>query len=427
MLFFFVICSYDLYSAATTWTVKKSGGGDFTSISVAISNAIPGDTIEIIDGEIYNENLVIFINTIILRGAPGQTPTIENQGSSHTITINNGITGVIIDNLIIKNNILMNTVYMSNASGNTIKNCKMTGSTSMGIGVYIIDGPNNKIVNCSISDFNNGIMLNSTSGSVSTYIFYNTIYNCNNAIYFQNFNGDQFIFNNTIVDNGTGININGPTVGGYYYYFKNNIINNSGDDLFLNINGTNSYNCNFANNCYVQVNNMNPGYIFENNEGGNINQDPQLNVDYTLMSGSPCIDAGVSIDYAAYGVSADVPAAIGPRDIGAHESSSSAPGAFETAKYVKLSANKLTPGKETTISIDLDKFGKDKVYVKASIYDLRGRLVKKLYEDSVLTSGPPNITWDGKNSFNQYVGSSVYLLKVQLDNIMRTRKIFFVK
>ena len=76
---------------------------------------------------------------------------------------------------------------------------------------------------------------------------------------------------------------------------------------------------------------------------------------------------------------------------------------------------------------DLKEIAEDNIYVKVVIYDLQGKVVKNLCAKRIASSQNYKLTWDGKDEDGNYVGSGVYLLKVQLDSVVKTKKIFFVQ
>ncbi|KAA0011043.1 MAG: hypothetical protein FE037_04195, partial [Thermoplasmata archaeon] len=65
--------------------VDKSGGGDFTTISEAIANAVDGDRIIVRSG-VYNENLLVDKN-VSIEGENRETTIIEASSNGHTVKL----------------------------------------------------------------------------------------------------------------------------------------------------------------------------------------------------------------------------------------------------------------------------------------------------------------------------------------------------
>jgi hypothetical protein len=79
----------------------------------------------------------------------------------------------------------------------------------------------------------------------------------------------------------------------------------------------------------------------------------------------------------------------------------------------------------TTISFDLPE-GKRRQYVDLGIYDIRGRLVRKLI-DSSLEPGTHKVCWDGRDERGMRVPSGVYLYVLKAGNETLTRKMTALK
>ena len=388
--------------------IPISGGGT-NQIMSAVGSAPPGEVIQIQDSMTYNESAINFSITasnVTIEAAPGQTPTLVHTVPGPLINVN--------------------------ANNVTIKNLRMIGNPTSIDAIYI-NGDYCKVINCTISGFTNGIQAYSV---VDVLLAYNTIYGCRSGIYVWDPtmpNPIINVFNNTVVNNSFYgiVIIDTQSATTPMAYVKNNIAFNNGiTDINLDSTPFGVLSVYLENNCYQNI----APTMLALYEAANININPMLSGDYSLLSGSPCIDAGANIDYASYGVfSPDVPVISGSaRDIGANEGAGA--GAFDTSTHVKLSANKIFPGKTTTISlVDLNKLSgnengnEDKVYVKATVHDLMNRLVRRLCDETVTASAGKSFTWDGKDSNGKYVGASVYILRVQLGSTVRTRKIFFVK
>jgi hypothetical protein len=65
-------------------------------------------------------------------------------------------------------------------------------------------------------------------------------------------------------------------------------------------------------------------------------------------------------------------------------------------------------------------------YVKLSIYDINGILVRTLYEGNQ-SAGRYQTVWDGENSSGMKVGSGVYFYRIQANSFVQTRKMILLK
>nr|MEE4268434.1 FlgD immunoglobulin-like domain containing protein [Candidatus Krumholzibacteria bacterium] len=62
---------------------------------------------------------------------------------------------------------------------------------------------------------------------------------------------------------------------------------------------------------------------------------------------------------------------------------------------------------ETRVAFELPRGG----YVNLAVYDLTGRLVRKL-ADGLFVAGRHEMTWNGRNSQGLHAGSGVYLMRL---------------
>lgn len=76
----------------------------------------------------------------------------------------------------------------------------------------------------------------------------------------------------------------------------------------------------------------------------------------------------------------------------------------------------------TTIEFQLPKNGN----VDISVYDLNGRLVKKLY-DGQQSVGTHQLKWAGENSFGQSVASGLYIYTIQFEDEVLSKKMIYLK
>jgi hypothetical protein len=70
--------------------------------------------------------------------------------------------------------------------------------------------------------------------------------------------------------------------------------------------------------------------------------------------------------------------------------------------------------------------GKDE-FVNLNIFDIQGRLVKSLVNNSYYPTGYYNINWNGKNNMGIQVPSGMYIYKLVSENQTLTRKMVFMK
>jgi len=95
-------------------------------------------------------------------------------------------------------------------------------------------------------------------------------------------------------------------------------------------------------------------------------------------------------------------------------------------KAYALSQNFPNPfNPSTTIQYDVPK-GESSTPVDVSIYDMRGRLVRRLVNEE-RTPGRHQIHWDGRDDQGQRVSSGVYLYKIVAGSFLSTKKMIMVR
>ncbi|MFQ6103741.1 MAG: FG-GAP-like repeat-containing protein [Candidatus Glassbacteria bacterium] len=80
---------------------------------------------------------------------------------------------------------------------------------------------------------------------------------------------------------------------------------------------------------------------------------------------------------------------------------------------------------QTTIGFDLPDAG-EKIAVRLSIYDVRGRLVRKLV-DGELSPGQHRVIWDGRDDAGVSLGSGVYLYMIKTGDFTARRKLVLLR
>ncbi len=78
----------------------------------------------------------------------------------------------------------------------------------------------------------------------------------------------------------------------------------------------------------------------------------------------------------------------------------------------------------TTISFKIGTMEAEPVFLE--IFDLKGQLVKTLLSRK-LNSGSYEITWDGTNDTGQFVAAGVYIYKMEIGELIETRKMTLMK
>ena len=88
-----------------------------------------------------------------------------------------------------------------------------------------------------------------------------------------------------------------------------------------------------------------------------------------------------------------------------------------------LDANYPNPfNASTTLSFGVKEAGA----VRLSVYNGRGRLVKTLVNDTK-APGQYQIVWDGKDEYNNAVAAGLYLIRMESDGFIQTRKALLIK
>ncbi len=213
--------------------VDQSGGGDYTTINAAISNAYSDDTVYVGPG-VYEENVVITTSIKLIGSGPKYTFIQTNMDG---ITVEAYLVTEIANFSITAGN---NGITLHGSNSSTIKNCIIEGCGASGIYIYNKNYVNLMVTNNTIaSNSDDGIRYSGSYGSV-------------------NIQGNIIVFNG-----GNGVYLSSSTENNSY----NNIYGNS------------------------------PNYYSASAGTGDISLNPLFyNMDesnYVLQSSSPSIDTGV--------------------------------------------------------------------------------------------------------------------------------------
>jgi hypothetical protein len=154
---------------------------------------------------------------------------------------------------------------------------------------------------------------------------------------------------------------------------------------------------------------------------GNIGEDPLFigsgDFPFSLLVGSPCIDAGIpdttGLNLPEFDL-AENPRIFGGRiDMGAYENQN----VVSTENYlipdtISLYQNHPNPfNPTTTISFSVTQTSS---FVNIEIYNVKGQKVKQLVNDQ-LSAGQNSVIWNGNDESGKPVGSGVYLYKLNVN------------
>jgi hypothetical protein len=95
----------------------------------------------------------------------------------------------------------------------------------------------------------------------------------------------------------------------------------------------------------------------------------------------------------------------------------------ETPGVFKLLQNRPNPGLGRT---EISYYLPDKCRVKLAVYDLTGRLVKKL-ADGVESSGYNSVVWDGRDAVGNKVTPGVYFYKIEAGKYSAQKKLVILR
>ncbi len=233
--------------------------------------------------------------------------------------------------------------------------------------------------------------------------------------------GDE-IYNNTIVRNYVNRFLDGPGDGSGIYactgIVKNNIIAfNRQGGLFLECqNDEERYNLIFGN--------ANYDIIAPETSATDIFLDPQfvdtLSNDFHLLPTSPCIDAGdPSFPLDPDSTRADIGALFFDQSVGIDDDNSpSGPYSFELYQNYPNPFNA-----QTTISYNLPRASR----VSLRIYDLTGRVVKRLIRNEYQSAGPHRLIWDAADESGNPVATAIYLYELKVEKQKQVKAMITIR
>jgi hypothetical protein len=155
--------SYEMrITARAALTVSKNGSqAIFQSLSEAVEEASGGDTIEILDSDIYDESLRIIDKDLIIRAPRGNSPVLSGTDGHELPVLEIDDSIVKVDGLIIRGG--SPGILITNGSAATITNTtvyQVAGPAGEAVGIQV-QGPTSRadIVHCTISENGRGILV----------------------------------------------------------------------------------------------------------------------------------------------------------------------------------------------------------------------------------------------------------------------------
>ena len=267
-----------------------NGGGTFATSPGGTSSTSQGGGLWVYSSDPTITNCVIEGNTVDGRGAGGYFYDWDGLFEGNTVE----------DNTSTKSGRVGAGLYLQDSTGSILGNSfsdnEASATNSGGGAIYAYDGSPEiayNLVEDNIANFSGGgLLLHSTSAAV-----YNNLFVDNDADGIAFLDGDgSTVYHNTIDGNQYGIYVYTTTSGSApSLAFVNNIVTDNeeyGIDL-----SDGSFSRFAYNDVYGNGSDDYQGYTDQTGTNGNISADPQFTStsDYSLVTGSACIDAGVTL------------------------------------------------------------------------------------------------------------------------------------
>jgi hypothetical protein len=94
--------------------------------------------------------------------------------------------------------------------------------------------------------------------------------------------------------------------------------------------------------------------------------------------------------------------------------------------WLQAAPNPFRSGVAISYGLDREVFGGGPVHVSVDVYDVRGRLVRSLVDDSVVP-GPYRVSWDGRTDGGSSLPAGVYFLRMQGDGFHLDKRVILAK
>lgn len=412
------------------WTVADNGSGDAPTIQAAVDSCEDGDTVELLDGLFVgagNRDVTVSGKMITIRSQNGRPlDCTVNAGGSETsnhyvlAVQDSSVVDLIGWTLTGGYSADGGALVVTTGSELTATNCRLLASHATGRGgAAYVEAATATFANCQVEG-NSAVLrgggLCARSAVVEltdTGLNGNQCDNWGGGLYGEypgtNLSLSRCTLAANTADLGGGFCLRDQATMGMDHvivaYTESGASNNSDattsvslycSDIFSNTGGD-----------YVS------GLNGLDGSGGNISVIPgfcdRAGGDYNLSDQSPCL-AGYSScgQMGAYGLGCAL-SAVQSNDLPA-------------ATYLQGNApNPFNP--MTTISFGLPAGSR----VTLLIYDLQGRVVRRLLGDELLPAGVHEMRWDGRDDGGREVASGVYLYRLRSDGFVATKKMALIR
>jgi PKD repeat protein len=235
---------------------------------------------------------------------------------------------------------------------------------------------------------------------------------------------DALIFNNTIANN---LSLNGTPYQFFIFNampeFINNILIDNGTPFFAPFGDPSvTYTC--ISGGFTGEGNIDEDPLFLDPSAGDGNDFDGLNANWTLLPGSPCIDAGnpdpvyndpddSRNDMGAYG---------GPNALALPVGNDDDPISIISYSNITIYPNPFNP--QTTISLSLTEADKQHP-VTVGIYNVKGQLVKMLVDNEIVNN--TIFVWDGVDEKGSKSASGLYFIKLNSASTNLGKKVLLLK
>ncbi len=411
---------------AATWFLEADGSGDAPHIQAAIDSAAPGDTILLNDGVFTgmgNRFLIVpnSLSGLTVRSVNGRDFTTVDLALNRGFTLN--ASSIAIEGLTLaRGSNLIGGAIEINKPGSVIRDCRFVNCTGHGgaIGFFEAGG---EVYSCEFYECYGG------SGQTVIQSFDASTILAEDCIFARNTVGAASLFEGIMTFRNTTFHDNSSSVAGVASHLTHYggtlevenclLAGGTGKDPVISTGGTLNISC-------TNIYRNSPGDWIDDIAGldtvnGNFSLDPKFcdaaNGDFSLRSGSPCIDApGCGLVGSGGEGCAVISTGVADGRPVAGENATDGDAADQAHAFASLFQVAPNPfGEETTVFLarPLASGG------TLTVYDLAGRAVREMS----LSASIGSIDWDGRDAAGRRLHAGVYFLRVETMNASETRRI----